>query len=185
MSVRRRWRCWRVCRSRLALQDTKLAGLKVALISVDPERDTPEQMGKYIASFGGDLIGLTGSAPEIVKTTPRFRCRLRACRSRRAAVTPWIIPPPCSCSIPQARIVAVFTPPLSAAALTRDRRAARARSRVMNDDPGATGRAFVALQHLLPQHGISRLVLAATRSRCARFQERADPAVRARLHIRT
>ncbi|MEO8063793.1 MAG: archaetidylserine decarboxylase [Pseudomonadota bacterium] len=30
--------------------------------------------------------------------------------------------------------------------------------------PGAGGRAFVALQHLLPQHGISRLVLAATRS---------------------
>ncbi len=31
--------------------------------------------------------------------------------------------------------------------------------------PGAAGRAFVALQHLLPQHGISRLVLQATRSR--------------------
>jgi phosphatidylserine decarboxylase len=30
--------------------------------------------------------------------------------------------------------------------------------------PGAGGRAFVALQHLLPQHGISRLVLRATRS---------------------
>jgi phosphatidylserine decarboxylase len=35
----------------------------------------------------------------------------------------------------------------------------------MNDAmPGAGGRAFVALQHLLPQHGISRLVLRATRS---------------------
>jgi len=30
--------------------------------------------------------------------------------------------------------------------------------------PGAGGRAFVALQHLLPQHGISRWVLRATRS---------------------
>ena len=28
----------------------------------------------------------------------------------------------------------------------------------MSADPGAGGRAFVALQHLLPQHGISRLV---------------------------
>lgn len=36
--------------------------------------------------------------------------------------------------------------------------------------PGATGRAFVALQHLLPQHGISRLVLAATRSRAPAFK---------------
>jgi phosphatidylserine decarboxylase len=37
-------------------------------------------------------------------------------------------------------------------------------------EPGAAGRAFVALQHLLPQHGISRLVLAATRSRAPSFK---------------
>jgi phosphatidylserine decarboxylase len=36
--------------------------------------------------------------------------------------------------------------------------------------PGAAGRAFVALQHLLPQHGISRLVLQATRSRVPAFK---------------
>ncbi|HTU65087.1 MAG TPA: archaetidylserine decarboxylase [Steroidobacteraceae bacterium] len=40
----------------------------------------------------------------------------------------------------------------------------------MSDAPGAGGRAFVALQHLLPQHGISRLVLAATRSRSPGFK---------------
>lgn len=40
----------------------------------------------------------------------------------------------------------------------------------MSDAPGAGGRAFVALQHLLPQHGISRLVLAATRSRAPAFK---------------
>ena len=40
----------------------------------------------------------------------------------------------------------------------------------MSDAPGAGGRAFVALQHLLPQHGISRLVLAATRSRSPAFK---------------
>jgi len=40
----------------------------------------------------------------------------------------------------------------------------------MSDDPGAAGRAFVALQHLLPQHGISRLVLSATRSRTPAFK---------------
>jgi len=40
----------------------------------------------------------------------------------------------------------------------------------VSDAPGAGGRAFVALQHLLPQHGISRLVLAATRSRTPAFK---------------
>jgi phosphatidylserine decarboxylase len=38
------------------------------------------------------------------------------------------------------------------------------------NEPGAAGRAFVALQHLLPQHGISRLVLQATRSRAPAFK---------------
>jgi len=36
--------------------------------------------------------------------------------------------------------------------------------------PGVGGRTFVALQHLLPQHGISRMVLAATRSRAPAFK---------------
>jgi phosphatidylserine decarboxylase len=40
----------------------------------------------------------------------------------------------------------------------------------MSDTPGAGGRAFVALQHLLPQHGLSRLVFAATRSRAPAFK---------------
>lgn len=40
----------------------------------------------------------------------------------------------------------------------------------MSREPGAAGRAFVALQHLLPQHGISRLVLQATRSRAPAFK---------------
>ena len=56
----------------VAQQDPALSGIKVALISVDPERDTPEQLGSYIASFRGDLIGLTGSASEIVKATSAF-----------------------------------------------------------------------------------------------------------------
>lgn len=40
----------------------------------------------------------------------------------------------------------------------------------MSDSPGVGGRAFVALQHLLPQHGISRVVLGLTRSRAPAFK---------------
>jgi phosphatidylserine decarboxylase len=40
----------------------------------------------------------------------------------------------------------------------------------MSESPGVGGRAFVTLQHLLPQHGISRLVLAATRTRAPWFK---------------
>jgi protein SCO1/2 len=102
-----------------ALQDEKLAGLKVVLISVDPERDTPEQLGKYIGSFGGDLIGLTGNPPEIVKATRSFG--VAAARVELAGGN-YTMDHSAAVFVldSQARIVAVFTPPLSAAALTRD-----------------------------------------------------------------
>ena len=35
--------------------------IQIALVSVDPERDTPEVMKRYTASFGPWLLGLTGS----------------------------------------------------------------------------------------------------------------------------
>ncbi len=35
--------------------------IQIALISVDPDRDTPEVMKSYTASFGPWLLGLTGS----------------------------------------------------------------------------------------------------------------------------
>jgi protein SCO1/2 len=37
------------------------AGIQVVLVSVDPDRDTPEVMKRYTASFGPWLLGLTGS----------------------------------------------------------------------------------------------------------------------------
>ena len=42
---------------------------RVVLVSVDPERDTPEAMARYIAYFGEDNLGLTGELGEISKLT--------------------------------------------------------------------------------------------------------------------
>ena len=42
---------------------------RVVLVSVDPERDTPEAMSRYIAYFGDDNLGLTGELAEIRKLT--------------------------------------------------------------------------------------------------------------------
>ena len=39
--------------------------LKVLFVSVDPERDTPEALRAYLASFDPRIIGLTGSADQI------------------------------------------------------------------------------------------------------------------------
>ena len=42
---------------------------RIVLVSVDPERDTPEAMARYIAYFGEDNLGLTGDLAEIKKLT--------------------------------------------------------------------------------------------------------------------
>jgi protein SCO1/2 len=43
------------------------------LISVDPERDTPAQLGMYVKSFHPRLVGLTGSEAEIEAVTKAYR----------------------------------------------------------------------------------------------------------------
>ena len=102
-----------------AVQAPAVAGVKVALISVDPERDTPEQLGSYIASFRGDFIGLTGDASEIVKATRAF-----GVAAARVDLGGGNYTMDHSAAVfaldSQARIVAVFTPQLSATALVRD-----------------------------------------------------------------
>ena len=118
--------CPDVCPTTLALlamvqKELALPGLKIALISVDPERDTPEQLGKYIASFGGDLIGLTGSPPEIVKAQKSF-----GVASSRVELAGGGYTMDHSATVfvldSQGRKVAVFTPPLRTEALLRDLR---------------------------------------------------------------
>jgi protein SCO1/2 len=123
--------CPDVCPSTLALLTTvrkvvapqyeKLGGLRIALISVDPERDTPEQLGKYISSFGPDLIGLTGDSPEIVKAQKTFGV---ASSRVDLAGGGYVMDHSATVFVldAQARKVAVFTPPMRSEALARDLR---------------------------------------------------------------
>ncbi len=41
----------------------------IVLVSVDPERDTPEVMAKYVNYFGDDNVGITGDISELRKLT--------------------------------------------------------------------------------------------------------------------
>ena len=40
---------------------------RIVLVSVDPERDTPDSLRKYVSHFGPDNIGVTGAIEEIRK----------------------------------------------------------------------------------------------------------------------
>ena len=42
---------------------------RIVLVSVDPERDTPEIMSQYVDYFGDDNLGITGSLEEVRKLT--------------------------------------------------------------------------------------------------------------------
>ncbi len=47
--------------------------LQVVFVSVDPERDTRELLGKYVTAFDPTFIGLAGSLDETAKTAKAFK----------------------------------------------------------------------------------------------------------------
>lgn len=47
--------------------------LNVVFISVDPKRDTPEQLKAYLTSFDSRIIGLTGAPEAIAATAKAYR----------------------------------------------------------------------------------------------------------------
>ncbi len=49
------------------LEPEIVAGLKVALVSVDPQRDTPEALGQYVRVFNDGFLGVTGELDEVTK----------------------------------------------------------------------------------------------------------------------
>ena len=49
----------------LVTMGERAASIRPLFITIDPERDTSEVMKSYVENFGGNLIGLTGSAEQI------------------------------------------------------------------------------------------------------------------------
>ena len=52
-------------------------GIVPIFISVDPARDTPAVLKNYLASFGPQFVGLTGSAQAIAKVAKAYRVYYR------------------------------------------------------------------------------------------------------------
>lgn len=56
---------------------TEADRLTVALISVDPERDTPEVLADYVGNFDPRIVGLTGPEAQIARAAEDFRVTYR------------------------------------------------------------------------------------------------------------
>ncbi|MFG6177700.1 SCO family protein [Halomonas sp. THAF12] len=55
------------------LDDSLRDDIQVLLVSVDPERDTPEVLKEYTDIFGPQFVGLTGDTAQIDAVTNRYR----------------------------------------------------------------------------------------------------------------
>ena len=47
--------------------------LQVLFVTVDPARDTPEVLKRYVPAFHPGFLGLTGSADDIARTAKEFK----------------------------------------------------------------------------------------------------------------
>lgn len=72
--------CPDVCPTTLALMAAALDRLGPdkdrivpVFITIDPERDTPDAIKKYVAAFGPQFVGLTGTPDQIAKVEKEFR----------------------------------------------------------------------------------------------------------------
>ena len=57
----------------MALLGDRAAEVHVLMISVDPERDTPEIMSRYVKAFDKRFIGLTGTPEQLQQTAKSFK----------------------------------------------------------------------------------------------------------------
>ncbi len=57
----------------LKLLGAKADKVQPILISVDPERDTPATLKPYVAAFGPQLVGLTGTNEQIAAVAKEYR----------------------------------------------------------------------------------------------------------------
>ena len=123
-------RCPDVCPATMAtlqtvLQRAPLPGLRVLFISVDPGHDTPAVLRQYLAAFGPQFTGLQAQPADLA----RLLRGLGASASPEAPGNAYAVAHTATLYLldTRGRLVAVFTPPLSATLLTADlQRVARA-----------------------------------------------------------
>lgn len=59
------------------LDGTEAASTRVVMVSVDPARDTVEQLAQYVPYFHPEFLGVTGEFPEILSFARRFNAPFR------------------------------------------------------------------------------------------------------------
>ena len=93
---------------------------RIVFVSVDPERDSPEALSRYVGYFHPGTLGATGE-PEAIADLAK---QLGAFHAKRKLATGYLVDHSGSAWLvdPEARLAAVFTPPLAPKAIAADLR---------------------------------------------------------------
>jgi protein SCO1/2 len=100
--------------------------VQFVFVSIDPERDTPEQLGQFVSYFNGSFIGATGSEDTLDALTRQLGvvyARVASGSGSQSADTDnYLIDHSASVLLfdPAGRFHAVFTPPLDAKSIADD-----------------------------------------------------------------
>ncbi len=95
--------------------------IRFVFLSVDPERDTPEQLAQFVSYFNADFIGVTGT-PEGIEQITRQLGVLHIRAQPEEGASGYLVDHSASVFLfdPDGRYHAVFSPPLSADAIAGD-----------------------------------------------------------------
>jgi protein SCO1 len=120
--------CPDVCPTTLSVLNSvahKLAGTgtgaRFVFVTVDPQRDTPDQLARFVTYFNGDFLGVTGAESDINRLTRQLGIMYREVRDE-SNPNSYLVDHTASVILvdPDGRYHAVFTPPLDADAITAD-----------------------------------------------------------------
>ncbi|MGP8034663.1 MAG: SCO family protein [Steroidobacteraceae bacterium] len=99
-----------------------LPALRVVLVSVDPQRDTPAVLSRYVHAFDAAFRGLTGSPEEIARVARNFGVAVNRVDLPGGDYT--MDHSAIVFLVSRAGVVAIFTPPFDAPAFAADLRRA-------------------------------------------------------------
>ncbi len=95
--------------------------IRFVMVTVDPQRDTPERLAEYVTYFNGDFLGVTGSDEALEKLTGQLGILYNRVESE-AGSDDYLVDHTAAVFLfdPDGRYHAVFTPPLSAEKIAGD-----------------------------------------------------------------
>lgn len=94
---------------------------RVIMVSVDPARDTPEQLSSFVPYFDPDFLGVTGDMPEIKRLTDSIGVAF-AYTPRPGTGSGYTVDHTASIFLfdPDGRLAAIFSTPHDARTIARD-----------------------------------------------------------------